>query len=431
MCPNCSGQPCGSRTPAIREMGSRPASSGIAWCTTTASPPAATAKTSISASLTGSAQIVDGRTAETCNVYNMLKLTRRLFALRPDAEYAEFHERALFNHILGSMDPNDGSTCYMVPVGRGVRREYADMFRSFTCCVGSGMESHALHGDGIYYESGDRLWVNLYAPVDSRVESGGRQGGDGDRIPRGRIRGADVHDAIAQAFTLALRRPSWAGDGFGVGSTGRRSPISPSRGRTSKSRAPGRRETPLRSRCRRRCASSRCRTTVAAPPSCGGRWSSPAISDPEPERRPRDTRAAGGCAHARRRRASTHGVAETGRGQPGQLPQRRRRARSRRGVRSFLPAASPHLCRVLGPVHAGRVREEGGGNRGRTRAPAQARRGDGRVPPARRDAARARFQPAGGRDSVVRVEGRPAGARKQVVLLRRASGSHRAARRSW
>ena len=54
--------------------------------------------------------------------------------------------------------------CYMVPVGRGVRREYQDMFRSFTCCVGTGMESHALHGYGIYYESGDRLWVNLYVP---------------------------------------------------------------------------------------------------------------------------------------------------------------------------------------------------------------------------------------------------------------------------
>ena len=98
--------------------------------------------------------MIDGRTAETCNVYNMLKLTRRLFALEPDIRYAEFHERALLNHILGSMDPADGTTCYMVPVGRAVRREYQDLSRSFTCCVGSGMESHALHGLGIYYESG-------------------------------------------------------------------------------------------------------------------------------------------------------------------------------------------------------------------------------------------------------------------------------------
>jgi DUF1680 family protein len=113
-------------------------------------------------------EIVDGRTAESCNVYNMLKLTRRLFALQPKVEYAEFEERALFNHVLGSIDPADGATCYMVPVGRGVRREYADMERSFTCCVGTGMENHALHGLGIYHESADRLWVNLYVP--SRAE---------------------------------------------------------------------------------------------------------------------------------------------------------------------------------------------------------------------------------------------------------------------
>src|SRR4030042_2683313 len=94
----------------------------------------------------------------------MLKLPRRLFEFEPDAHYADFHERALFNHILGSIDPNDGRTCYMVPVGQGVQHEYQDMFRSFTCCVGTGLESHALHADGIYYEAGDTLWVNIYAP---------------------------------------------------------------------------------------------------------------------------------------------------------------------------------------------------------------------------------------------------------------------------
>ncbi|MGH9174343.1 MAG: beta-L-arabinofuranosidase domain-containing protein, partial [Vicinamibacterales bacterium] len=57
--------------------------------------------------------ITEGRTAETCNVYNMLKLTRKLFALEPDVKYAEFHEQALFNHVLGSIDPGDGATCYM------------------------------------------------------------------------------------------------------------------------------------------------------------------------------------------------------------------------------------------------------------------------------------------------------------------------------
>src|SRR5207249_696155 len=62
---------------------------------------------------------IDGRTAETCNVYNMLKLTRRLFSFWPDPHYADYHERALFNHMLASIDPEDGRVCYMVPVGPG------------------------------------------------------------------------------------------------------------------------------------------------------------------------------------------------------------------------------------------------------------------------------------------------------------------------
>ncbi|HEY7511806.1 MAG TPA: beta-L-arabinofuranosidase domain-containing protein, partial [Vicinamibacteria bacterium] len=165
-------------------------------------------------------EIVDGRTAESCNVYNMLKLTRRLFALRPRIEYAEFQERALFNHVLGSIDPTDGATCYMVPVGRGVTREYADMHQSFTCCVGTGMENHALHGLGLYHESPDRLWVNLYVP--SRAEwaaAGARITLDTD-FPEGEKAALALSLGAPRRFTLALRRPAWAGDGFAVSVNG-------------------------------------------------------------------------------------------------------------------------------------------------------------------------------------------------------------------
>src|SRR5215475_1474057 len=159
---------------------------------------------------------IDGRTAETCNVYNMIKMTRRLFALQPDIKYAEFHERALFNHILASMDPTDGRTCYMVPVGRGVRREYQNMFGSFTCCVGSGMESHALHGAGIYYESANRLWVNLYVPSTARWETAGVDLAMDTGFPEGESATLKLTLKTPKEFTLALRRPSWAGSGFTV-----------------------------------------------------------------------------------------------------------------------------------------------------------------------------------------------------------------------
>ncbi|HEX8031346.1 MAG TPA: beta-L-arabinofuranosidase domain-containing protein, partial [Vicinamibacterales bacterium] len=160
--------------------------------------------------------ITEGRTAETCNVYNMLKLTRKLFALQPDIRYAEFHERALFNHILGSMDTDDGATCYMVPVGSGVRREYADMHRSFTCCVGTGMESHALHGLGLYYESGDKLYVNVYAPSTAQWEAVGVKLTMATAFPEGDSATLTLDAKAPKAFTLALRRPSWAGAGFAV-----------------------------------------------------------------------------------------------------------------------------------------------------------------------------------------------------------------------
>jgi DUF1680 family protein len=159
---------------------------------------------------------VDGRTDESCNVYNMLKMTRRLFAIHPDIKYAEFEERALFNHVLGSIDPEDGRTCYMVPVGRGVRHEYQDMFRDFTCCVGSGMESHGLHGDGIYYESGDRLWVNLYVPSTATWQSAGVSLSMDTSFPEGDSATLKMTLQKPRQFTLSLRRPSWAGEGFVV-----------------------------------------------------------------------------------------------------------------------------------------------------------------------------------------------------------------------
>jgi DUF1680 family protein len=164
---------------------------------------------------------VEGRTDESCNVYNMLKMTRELFALHPDIKYAEFHERALFNHVLGSIDPEDGRTCYMVPVGQGVQREYQDMFESFTCCVGTGMESHALHAYGIYYTAGDKLWVNLYAPTNADWKAQGARLSMTTNFPEGETATLKITLSSPKDLTLALRRPAWAGEGFRVAVNGK------------------------------------------------------------------------------------------------------------------------------------------------------------------------------------------------------------------
>jgi uncharacterized protein len=162
--------------------------------------------------------MIEGRTCETCNVYNMIKMSRSLFSIRPGIRYADFHERALFNHILGSIDSVEGWTCYMVPVGQGVEREYEPnmLDGGFTCCVGSGMESHALHGYGLYYESGDKLWVNVYAPSTAHWKSAGVNLTMDTDFPEGESATLKLSMQSAKQLTLALRRPYWAGAGFSV-----------------------------------------------------------------------------------------------------------------------------------------------------------------------------------------------------------------------
>jgi DUF1680 family protein len=165
--------------------------------------------------------MVDGRTAETCNIYNMIKMSRTLFSTQPEIRYADYHERALFNHILASQDPDDGRVCYMVPVGRGVQHEYQGKFQSFTCCVGSAMESHSLHADGLYFESPAtgstaKLWVNLYASSTADWKSAGVKLDVTTDLPIGQSATIKVTPQSSKKFTLALRRPFWAGNGFSV-----------------------------------------------------------------------------------------------------------------------------------------------------------------------------------------------------------------------
>jgi DUF1680 family protein len=160
--------------------------------------------------------MIDGRTAESCGTYNMIKMARALFSLGPDARYADFIERADLNAILGGQDPEDGRVSYMVPVGRGVQHEYQTKFDSFTCCVGSQMETHAFHAYGIYSESGNKLWVSQYDPTTVDWTSQGIKLEMVTDLPVGDSATLKVTSGQSKVFTLALRRPYWAGAGFSV-----------------------------------------------------------------------------------------------------------------------------------------------------------------------------------------------------------------------
>ena len=153
-------------------------------------------------------------TTETCNTYNMLKLTRHLFAWHPSAALMDYYERALYNHILASQDHRDGMMCYFVPLRMGGHKEYSDSFNTFTCCVGSGMENHVKYGEGIYSRGADgSLYVNLF--ISSRLDwkEKGVVIEQRSGIPREDRVVLTVMAARVSGvrFVMRVRRPYWAG----------------------------------------------------------------------------------------------------------------------------------------------------------------------------------------------------------------------------
>ncbi|MEK5038261.1 beta-L-arabinofuranosidase domain-containing protein [Sporosarcina sp. FSL K6-3457] len=100
--------------------------------------------------------------AETCNTHNMLKLTEYLYRWSHDSEYMDYYERALYNHILASQDPDTGMTTYFVSTQPGHFKVYCSPEDSFWCCTGTGMENPALYTRNIYYQKQDQLYVNLF-----------------------------------------------------------------------------------------------------------------------------------------------------------------------------------------------------------------------------------------------------------------------------
>jgi uncharacterized protein len=105
------------------------------------------------------------QTCESCNSYNMMKLTRFLYAQNPSARYFDYYERTHLNHILAQHHPKTGMFAYMVPLMSGTHREFSRPIDDFWCCVGTGMESHAKHGDSIFWTQGSDVIVNLYIPA--------------------------------------------------------------------------------------------------------------------------------------------------------------------------------------------------------------------------------------------------------------------------
>lgn len=153
---------------------------------------------------------------ETCNTYNMLKLTAMKFERKPDAWQINYYERALYNHILGSIHFDHGGFAYYTPMRPGHYRTFSTEFDSFWCCVGTGMENHAKYGEMIYVagldESGTSdasLYVNLFIPstLDWR-EQGVKLRMETEFPYRETVR-LHVDAAPDREIELRIRRPGW------------------------------------------------------------------------------------------------------------------------------------------------------------------------------------------------------------------------------
>ena len=114
----------------------------------------------------GKDDILDGErtncNCETCNSYNMLKLSRELFKITHDSKYMDFYENTYYNSILSSQNPETGMTTYFQPMATGYFKVYSTRWDKFWCCTGSGMESFTKLGDTIYMHDDDSLYVNFY-----------------------------------------------------------------------------------------------------------------------------------------------------------------------------------------------------------------------------------------------------------------------------
>ncbi len=150
-------------------------------------------------------------TCETCNSYNMLKLTEHLFCWNPKAEYADFAERVRINHILASQNPENGMVCYFVSLLSGHFKHYSTPDDSFWCCVGTGWENHTRYGDGVYFKDDENgvLYVTQLIASEVSVPEWGLSVRQETALP----------DSDTVRFTITgpseisvrLRLPTWAG----------------------------------------------------------------------------------------------------------------------------------------------------------------------------------------------------------------------------
>jgi DUF1680 family protein len=153
---------------------------------------------------------VSPNTAECCCAYNMLKLTRHLYAWRPDPRYFDHYERLVLNHRIGTIRPDVGTTQYYLSLTPGVWKTFATEDQTFWCCTGTGIEEYAKLTDSIYWRDGAGLFVNLFIPSELHWREKALRLRQETTYPEGeRTTLAVVEAAAGDPFDVRVRVPGW------------------------------------------------------------------------------------------------------------------------------------------------------------------------------------------------------------------------------
>lgn len=145
---------------------------------------------------------------ETCNTYNMLKLSKNLFLSKPEARYIDYYERATYNHILSTQHPNGGFV-YFTPIRPQHYRVYSKHDEGFWCCVGSGLENHGKYGELIYAHNDKDIFVNLFMASTLNWREKDLSLVQSTKFPFEEKSEIKLSLKKSRNFSLNLRYPSW------------------------------------------------------------------------------------------------------------------------------------------------------------------------------------------------------------------------------
>lgn len=162
---------------------------------------------------------------ETCNTYNMLRLTALLYRLDPQPRYAEYYERALFNHILSSQHPEHGGYVYFTPIRPRQYRVYSQPGQCFWCCVGTGMENHGKHSAFVYAQDDQSLTVNLFMASEVQWRTAGVVLKQETQFPDTESTQLSLQLKKPRRFALKVRHPAWLEGPMQVKLNGRDWPV--------------------------------------------------------------------------------------------------------------------------------------------------------------------------------------------------------------